>query len=189
MRNIFIIIILFLILSTRLFSQKDPNCDSSNIKGFQNNLILIKDRIPKFLIDTAETIVNKKVEQLRLSDSTLGKINLKTYLRISKLYKVSNKYLFLLGFALIMDSSNIDYNSAQIFVFGIYNENKINYCDEMDELEGEIKMELNGYEEKDRAFKIYGKAFPYFGSNYGRFILSEHNDKISYKWECTNRNP
>ena len=162
--------------------------DTTYFSNFIENLKKVEVPLPKFVVDSsykkAQNLADNFAEEFNSQiPGNINKINPTLYLKISSNYEFDNKHLFALGYALIQDSANIEDHSAHIFVFGEYTNDRIIFFSEMSEFEGEIQFKLLGYENSKNEIRVYGEAYPYFGSDYGKFILSAKLNFENYIWQ------
>jgi len=179
-----IFLLYILILIQPLIAQ----VDTTYFSNFIENLRKVEFPLPKYVVDSSYTIAqnladnfakefNNKIPEDR------DKIDPALYLKFSSNYEFNDKHLFSLGYAFIEDSVNVDDYSAHIFVFGEYIDDRIIFSSEMNEFEGELQFKLLGYENCKNEIIIYGEAYPYYGSDYGKFILSTKSSYENYIWQ------
>jgi hypothetical protein len=68
--------------------------------------------------------------------------------------------------------------------FGILQNKKIIFHDIAENLIGEIKMKLCGFETLDNIPIIWGEMYPYFSTEYGKFKLTIDRQKKIYEFQC-----
>lgn len=179
-----IILLYIIILSNTLFAQ----VDTTYFSYFVENLKKVEYPLPQYVIDSsnakAKNIVDEFVEEFnKQTPSNNNKIDPTLYLKLSTNYELDNRHLFSLGYAFVEDSANIEIQSAHIFVFGEYSDDRIIFISEMNEIEGEIQFKLLGCGNSEDEIIIYGEAYPYFGFDYGKFILSVTTNNKKCVWQ------
>ena len=182
MAKLFLLYILF--LSQTLFAQ----VDTTYFPNFVDNLKKVEVPLPNYVVDSsykkAQNLADNFAKEYNSQISNnINKINPTLYLKFSSNYEFDDKHLFSLGYAFIEDTANIEDHSAHIFVFGEYTNDRIIFFSEMSEFEGEIQFKLLGYENSKNEIRVYGEAYPYFGSEYGKFILSIKLNSENYIWQ------
>ena len=174
-----------LIDNNSIESETDLFCDTNKVKDFITNLTLIEREIPKKVIDYQESKANEFIDYSCKQDTSYcGKIEKK----IHKTYEFDNEWtVYLTGYAFVQ-STGMEENSVSFFVLSVYRNNEPWFTDMLSDLMGEIKVELNGFEFKKSQVTIWGKAFPYFEPDYGKFRLTINDGKGFYEFQCHSQN-
>jgi hypothetical protein len=159
----------------------DEFCDTTKIKDFKTNLTIL----PEGLTDIEKEYQQKQaIDFIRKScqRDTLfcGEINYKK----STTYKYDNEWKLLLTGYVLDQETGMEENSASFFVLTILRNNEFWFIDILEDLIGEIQVELKGFEDKDRQITVWGQAYPYFQPDYGKFRLIIKNGATDYEFQC-----
>lgn len=156
-------------------------CDTTKIKDFKINLITISDGLTKFenefQLKHANDFIKKSCERDTLF---CGEIKLKK----STTYKYNDEWKLLLTGYVLDQETGMEENSASFFVLTILRNNEFWFTDILEDLIGEIQVELKGFEDKDRQVTVWGQAYPYFQPDYGKFRLTIKNGETDYEFQC-----
>jgi len=159
----------------------DEFCDTTKIRDFKRNLAIITreltDNEKEYQLIKAKDFIKQSCN----SDSLLcGEIKLKK----SNTYKYDNEWqLFLTSYTLDQEPG-MEQESASFVVLTIIRNNEPWFTDIIEDLIGEIQVELNGFEDKDRQVTVWGHAYPYFKPDYGKFRLIIKNGIRDYEFQC-----
>lgn len=157
----------------------DIFCDTSKFPDYIENL----KEIHKELSNTKyqDTKANEFIENVCSNDS-LFCVDIKK--NISKSYKFNDEWtLNLVGYVL-EQTTGMEENSASFFVLTINRNEQVWFTDILSDLMGEIKVSLNGFENKDGQIRVWGEIYPYFEPDYGKFELTIKNGTGFYEYEC-----
>jgi hypothetical protein len=168
-------------------TENKPPCDSTKFKDFKNNLIILKDlNLQKYYKSTdlqAREYINNECKKDTLYCGVIFRKIEKTYT-----YNVEWKF-FLFGYAYEKDKG-MEKNSASFFILTILRNDEVWFTDILEDLMGEIKVDLNGFEDQkqDGQVIIWGHIYPYFSPDYGKFELTINNGATLYEYECHETN-
>ncbi len=159
----------------------DEFCDTTKIKDFKTNLTTLPDGLTKseneYQLKQANDFIKKSCE----SDTLFcGEINYKK----STTYKFDNEWKILLTGYVLDQETGMEKESASFFVLTILRNNEFWFTDILEDLIGEIQVELNGFEDKDRQVTVWGHTYPYFQPDYGKFRLTIKNGVTDYEFQC-----
>ena len=163
-------------------AQNDSNCDSLKFTDFTTNVKRVTSQFNSDFNQRVGRIAKSFIKKECDQDSTYCG---ETFLKLTKHYSSSSgTELFAFGYAL--KNSKIEKASASFFVFGIKKNSKILFHDVAEDLMGEIQLELTGLELTKKTTIIWGKMYPYFGEEYGKFKLTipVGDGNITYEFEC-----
>ncbi|MBX2960106.1 MAG: hypothetical protein KF732_09135 [Flavobacteriales bacterium] len=159
----------------------DEFCDTTKIKDFKSNLTILTqeltDKEREYQLKKAKDFIKKSCEQDTLY---CGEIKLKK----STTYKFDNEWKLLLTGYILDQETGMEENSASFFVLTILRNNEFWFTDILEDLIGEIQVELSGFEDKDRQVTLWGTAYPYFQPDYGKFRLTINNGATLYEFQC-----
>lgn len=159
----------------------DEFCDTTKITDFKNNLIIVAgeltDQEKEYQLRQAKDFIKKSCERDTLF---CGEINFKK----SSSYKYDNQWKLLLTGYVLEQETGIEEESASFFVLTILRNNKPWFTDIQEDLIGEIQVELNGFEEKEKQITVWGQVYPYFQPDYGKFRLIIENEMTNYEFQC-----
>lgn len=160
---------------------RDEFCDTTKIKDFKSNLTILTqkftDKENQYQLKQAKVFINKSCER---DTFFCGEINFKK----STTYKFDEEWKLLLTGYILDQASGLEDNSASFFVLTILRNNKPWFSDILEDLMGEIQVELNGFENKVNQITVWGHAYPYFQPHYGKFRLMIKNGKPDYEFQC-----
>ena len=162
------------------YKSTTPDCDSLKFPDFKENLTLTKiplnTKFDREIARIAECFIKKQCQEDNLYCKEI-------YLKQVRIYNSINGIeLFSYGYA--FKNIPIEKQSASFFVFGIKNNNKIAFYDIVEDLVGEIQLQLSGFEKSKDTSIIWGEMYPYFGKNYGEFKLNIVGGKTQYDFKC-----
>lgn len=160
---------------------EDEFCDTTKITDFKSNLKILAEELTdiekEYQLKKAKDFIKQSCERDTLF---CGQINFKK----STAYKYENEWkLLLTGYALDQEAG-LEEKSASFFVLTILRKNEFWFTDILEDLIGEIQVELNGFEDKDRQVAVWGQAYPYFQPDYGKFRLIIKNGIADYEFQC-----
>jgi len=156
-------------------------CDSLKVKGFISNLALedsipINDEFEKHALIKGEFFINESC----LADTLFcDSIYINTKLK----YVFDDYTVYSFGFR-FNGEQGYENNSNSFYLTQIFKDEKLLFDHIFEELIGEIILELNGIQELNNGVILYGKEFPYFSADYGRFKLSLTKRSIDITHEC-----
>ncbi len=161
--------------------EADEFCDTAKIRDFIKNLTIIDkeltDKLREYQDNQAKEFIVRACE---LDSLYCGDHELK----ISKIYSYNKEWELLLTGYILGDGKGMEANSASFFVLTILRNNEPWYTDIIEDLMGEIQMELTGFEDKDRQVTVWGYAYPFFNEKYGKFRLQIRNGVTDYEYQC-----
>ncbi len=164
-----------------------PPCDSTKFKDFKNNLMVDKDINLQKYYESIDLQAKEFIDNECKTDTLYcGNI----FRKIEKAYTYNNEWeLLLLGYAFEKDKG-MENNSASFFVLTIFRNDIVWFTDILEDLMGEIKVDLNGFEDQkqDGQVIVWGHIYPYFSPDYGKFELTINNGATLYEYECHNIN-
>ena len=159
----------------------DEFCDTTKIKDFKTNLTILPEGLTdiekKYQIKQAIDFIRKSCQRDTLF---CGEINYKK----STTYGYDNEWKMLLTGYVLDQETGMEENSASFFVLTILRNNEFWFTDILEDLIGEIQVELKGFEVKDRQVTVWGQAYPYFQADYGKFRLTINNGATLYEFQC-----
>ncbi len=160
---------------------EDIFCDTSKIKDFKSNLTTstqdLTDKEEEYQLNQAKDFIKKSCERDTLF---CGEVKFKK----STTYKYDNEWKLLLTGYVLDQETGMEENSASFFVLTILRNNEFWFTDILEDLIGEIQVDLNGFEDKERQVTIWGHAYPYFQPDYGKFRLIIKNGTTDYEFQC-----
>jgi hypothetical protein len=160
-----------------------PPCDSTKFKDFKNNLIIEKDLNLKVYYESIDQHAREYIDNECKEDSLYCGV---IFRKIEKAYTFNKEWKFLLfGYAYEKDTG-MENNSASFFILIILRNEEVWFTDILEDLMGEIKVDLNGFEDhkEDGQVIIWGHIYPYFSPDYGKFELTINNGATLYEYEC-----
>ncbi len=159
----------------------DDFCDTTKIKDFKTNLTILIEGLTdiekEYQLEQAINFIKKSCQRDTLF---CGEINYKN----STTYKYDNEWKLLLTGYVLDQETGMEENSASFFVLTILRNNDFWFTDIFEDLIGEIQVELNGFEDKERQITVWGQAYPYFQHDYGKFRLVIKNGVTDYEFQC-----
>lgn len=156
-------------------------CDMTKITDFKSNLsvstqdLTVKEK--NYQLNQAKNFIKKSCERDTLF---CGEIKFKK----STTYKFNNEWKMLLTGYVLDQQTGMEENSASFFVLTILRNNEFWFTDILEDLIGEIQVDLNGFEDKERQITIWGHSYPYFQRDYGKFRLRIKNGVKNYEFQC-----
>jgi hypothetical protein len=160
---------------------EDIFCDTTKIEDFKSNLTIstqnLTDKEKEYQLTQAKDFIKKSCEKDTLF---CGEINLKK----STIYQFDNEWKLLLTGYILDQATGMEENSASFFVLTILRKNEFWFTDILEDVIGQIQVELNGFEDKDKQVTVWGHAYPYFQSDYGKFRLTIKNGVADYEFQC-----
>lgn len=159
----------------------DIFCDTSKFKDFKNNLNFENN----FDFQNYYEYNDLKAKEFMDNACKRDTLFCRGFTRkIEKAYSFNNEWKFLLFGYVLKQGSGMEDNSASFFIFSIYRNNEIWHSESLEDLVGEIKVELNGFETKENQVVVWGHIYPYFDPDYGKFKLEIKNGVGKYEYEC-----
>ncbi|MFN0257733.1 hypothetical protein [Pedobacter ureilyticus] len=164
---------------------EDIFCDTAKIRDFKSNLTSsvqnLTDKEKEYQLNQAQGFIEKSCE----SDTLFcGEIKFKK----STTYKFDNEWKLLLTGYVLDTETGMEENSASFFVLTILRNNEFWFTDILEDVIGEIQVELNGFEDKHTQVTVWGHAYPYFQPDYGKFRLTVKNGVADYEFQCHAQN-
>jgi hypothetical protein len=159
----------------------DEFCDTTKITDFRNNLRPENTELTNIEKDYQDKQAKDFISQSCKRD-TLFCVGIK--LRISKTYKYDDEWKLLLTGYVLDQGTGMEENSASFFVLTILRNDAPWFTDFLEDLIGEIQVDLNGFEDKNKQITVWGHAYPYFQSDYGKFRLIIKNGMTFYEYQC-----
>jgi len=159
----------------------DPNCDTTKLKGFKNNLTTINEKRPEYEYNSYDNMAKSYIDKECKKDTLFcGDIKRE----VVKAYHFDSEFkLYLVGYT-YDNAEGMDENSVSLFVLTVYMNDKLIFSDVLADLVGEIQTELNGLEVKDSSVIVWGHTYPYFGTDYGKFKLTISQGNGIYEFQC-----
>jgi hypothetical protein len=159
----------------------DIFCDTTKITDFKSNLTVLAEELTdgekEYQLKKANDFIKQSCERDTLF---CGEVSFK----ISATYKFDNKWKMLLTGYILDQTMGMEEKSASFFVLTILRNNEFWFTDILEDLIGEIQVDLNGFEDKKRQITIWGQSYPYFQSEYGKFRLTIKNGVTDYEFQC-----
>ncbi|MFA7446764.1 MAG: hypothetical protein WCY89_12535 [Flavobacteriaceae bacterium] len=159
----------------------DIFCDTTKIADFKTNLRIIDgDILSNSFIEyqdkKAKDYITESCEEEPLFCKEIER-------KFSKVYAFDSDWKILITGYLLEDAI-VEESSASFFVLTIIKNEEIWFTDFLEDLMGEIKVELKGFEHQENQIVLWGEAYPYFGYDYGKFRLTVNEAKSSYEFQC-----
>lgn len=160
---------------------EDEFCDTTKITDFKNNLTILVEELTEieneYQLKKANDFIKQSCERDTIFCSDI-------YFKKSRIYKFDNEWKLILTGYVLDQATGMEENSASFFVLTILRNNEFWFTDILEDLMGEIQVELNGFEERDRQITVWGHAYPYFQPDYGKFRLIIKNGATNYEFKC-----
>lgn len=167
---------------TEKTSGGDNFCDENKIKDFKNNLTKSPNSLSQKNIEKIDKAVKEFMEQYCALEPTLCKPYENRY---HEVYNTVNPNIQLaLSAYLLKDAPIDDEKGGHIKVISIFEKGDMAQYFILDDLMGEILVELSGFEGDLAQFSIWGASFPYFVPEYGKFKISNNKGTFSIIHEC-----
>lgn len=156
-------------------------CDSTKIKDFKNNLTILSEELTDVETDYQfKQAIEFIAESCQRDTLFCGEINLKR----SAAYSYDNEWKLLLTGYVLDQEPGMEIDAASFFVVTILKNNEFWFTDILEDLIGEIKVELNGFTAENAQVTVWGHAYPYFQADYGKFRLTINNGEPYYEFQC-----
>ena len=169
--------------TTKETIKKENFCDENKIKDFKNNLTKSPNSLSKKNIEKMNQSAQVYLEQYCAIDAELCGELLEKY---HELYNTTEENIQLaLSVYAIKERTIEDPKGGNIKIISILDKGNMVQYFILDDLRGEILVELAGYEGKLEHFAIWGTAFPYFHEQYGKFKINHNKGLFSIDYECT----
>ena len=160
---------------------EDVFCDTTKIADFKCNLTILAEELTdaekQYQFTHAKRFVEKACERDFLFCDEIS------YKKSTK-YEYNDEWKLLLTGYVFEQTEGIEENSASLFVMTILRNNKFWFTDILEDLMGEIQVELNGFNYTERQITIWGQAYPYFQPDYGKFRMVLINGNAHYEFQC-----
>jgi hypothetical protein len=159
----------------------DDFCDTTKLKDFKTNLTISSESLSDIENDYQFKQATDFIKNSCQRDSLFcGEINHKR----SMTYKYDNEWKLLITSYVLDQGLGMEDESASFFVLTILKNKEFWFTDILDDLIGEIQVELNGFEDKGSQIIVWGKAYPYFKFDYGKFRLIIDEGMTDYEFQC-----
>lgn len=160
---------------------EDEFCDTTKITDFKNNLTILVEELSEieneYQLKKANDFIKQSCERDTIFCSDI-------YFKKSRIYKFDNEWKLILTGYVLDQATGMEENSVSFFVLTIMRNHEFWFTDILEDLNGEIQVELNGFEEKNRQLTVWGHTYPYFQNDYGKFRLTINNEKVLYEFQC-----
>lgn len=162
----------------------DPDCDATRVADFKSNLawmdMELPDAVREYHDEKAKNFIDRACEEDELH---CGEIKGK----IQSTYEYDKEWTIYLSGYVLDEGAGLEEESASFFVLSLYRNKTPWFTDILEDLVGEIQVELNGFEAGDRRVTIWGQAYPYFKEEYGKFRLTIEDEAGIYEFQCRSR--
>jgi len=159
----------------------DIFCDTTKIADFKSNLTIV----------AGELTANEKEYQLKKANDFIKQSCKRDTLfcgeiiyKKSTTYKYDNEWRMVLTGYVLDQATGMEEESASFFVLTIMRNNEAWFTEILEDLVGEIQVNLNGFEDKDKQITVWGHAYPYFQADYGKFRLIIKSGMTEYEFQC-----
>lgn len=159
----------------------DEFCDTTLITDFKSNLTILHEKLTdaeqEYQLKHATDFIQKSCE---IDSLFCGEINFKK----STNYGFNSEWKLLLTGYVLDQGEGMEEESASFFVLTLVRNNEFWFTDILEDLMGEIQVELNGFEEKETQLIVWGHAYPFFQSEFGKFRLMINDGMMEYEFQC-----
>lgn len=156
-------------------------CDSAKVPDFKNNLRIAKFKIKQKYIAYKDAAAKKFIEEACKQDSLFcGEIEN----RMRQVYGGQDGWSIMLSGYVFRQETALEEESASFFVLTVLKDDEPYHTEILQDLMGQIQVELNGMEINGEDIIIWGHAYPYFGDEYGKFKLTISDGAAWYEFEC-----
>lgn len=168
-----------------LLSAEATECDSLKFPDFKNNLTALVITQPPAFTEQIDSIANDfRTRQCDADRIYCGEM----FLKHQRLYTTeTGQEVFSFGYAFPDSAVTLEYEeSAGFFVFGIFTDGKITFYDIVEDMLGEVRFTLAGFETNGTTTIIWGERYLYFpdSAEYGKFKLTINGKNSSWEFEC-----
>jgi hypothetical protein len=160
-------------------------CDTTKVSDFISNLKRLNASLPPALAAYQDSIAQQFIGQACEDDELFcGELGRKKH----QAFAYNPEWAIYLSAYVLDEGAGMEEESASFFVLTLCRNGTPWFSDVLQDLIGEIQVEVNGFEAGNEQVIVWGHAYPYFQEDYGRFRLAIREGAGQYEFQCQAKN-